>query len=90
MFVNGDLDYISLTHTPRGQGVTDQERIAALWKRILFSYLESEYSRSTILGVSLKVFMRRTQLRLQELAFNEIGTMSGDGEAVHCSYENSN
>jgi hypothetical protein len=41
MFVSGELDHISLTHTPRGQGVIDGEKIVALCERILFSYVDS-------------------------------------------------
>jgi hypothetical protein len=67
MFASGDLDYISLTCTPRGQCVADREKIVVLWKRILFSYLESVYSRSTIPGIYLTVFMQRAQLHLQKL-----------------------
>jgi hypothetical protein len=74
MVVSGDLDRIFLTYTPRGQGMAHGEKIARLWKRILFSYLEFEYSRNTILGVSLMVFMRRAQLHLQKLGSDEIGT----------------
>jgi hypothetical protein len=36
-FASEDPDRISLTHTPRGQGVAGGEKIATLWKRILFS-----------------------------------------------------
>jgi hypothetical protein len=67
-----------------------REKIAALWKCILFSYLEFEYSRSTTPGVYLTVFMQRAQPHLQNLGSHEICTMDGDDEAVYCFYENSN
>jgi hypothetical protein len=69
MFISADLDYISLTHTPRGQGVTDQKKIVALCTCILFSYLEPEYSRSTLPGISHVFFMQRAQLHSQKLGF---------------------
>jgi hypothetical protein len=49
-----------------------REKIAALWKCILFSYLEFEYSRSTTPGVYLTVFMQRAQPHLQNLGSHEI------------------
>jgi hypothetical protein len=40
IFASEDLDHIYLIHTPRGQGVADGVKIAALLKHILFSCLD--------------------------------------------------
>jgi hypothetical protein len=69
MFVSGDLDHISLTRTPQGQGVANRENVVALWKRILFPYLGFKYSRSTIPGIYLTVFVQRAQPHLQKLGY---------------------
>jgi hypothetical protein len=70
--------------------MTNREKIAAVWKPTLFSYLEFKYSRSTIMGFYLMVFMRQAQLHIQSLDCNEISTMGGNDEAVYSFYENSN
>jgi hypothetical protein len=70
--------------------MADREKMAVVWKRILFSYLEFECNRSTISCVYLTVFMQRAQLHIQSSDYDEIGTIGGDGEAVYCFYQNSN